>query len=55
MNKFFKVIAAAVNVVLLLDIGSDLVRKFKDWRAAKKNITPTPAVEEINSDTINAE
>ena len=40
MNRFFKILFAAVDIVLLLDIGSDLVRKFKDWRAGKKNIAP---------------
>ena len=55
MNRFFKILFAAVDVFLLLDIGSDLVRKFKDWRAGKKNVTPTPAVEVIKPNNVEAE
>lgn len=42
MSRFFKILFAAVDVVLLLDISSDLVRKFKDWRASKQTAAPAP-------------
>ena len=49
MNRFFKILFAAVDIVLLLDIGSDLVRKFKDWRAGKKN---APATVEVKTEPV---
>lgn len=53
MNRFFKILCATLDIALLLDIGSSLVRKVKDWRAGKNN--PTPAVEAIKPGAVKTE
>ena len=45
MSKALKNLTAAVDVLLLIDIASDLVRKYRE-RKAEKNNTVSPGIEE---------
>ena len=45
MSKALKILTAAVDVLLLIDIASDLVRKYKERKAGKNN-TVSPDTEE---------
>lgn len=45
MSKALKILTAAVDVLLLIDIASDLVRKYRERKAGKNNIV-SPETEE---------
>ena len=51
MSKALKIMTAAVDILLLIDIASDLVRKYRERKAGKNNnVSPDteeePVVEE---------
>ncbi len=46
MSKALKILTAAVDVLLLIDIASDLWKKYKERKAAKQNNTISPETEE---------
>ena len=45
MSKALKILTAAVDILLLIDIASDLVRKYRERKAAKL-ATISPETEE---------
>ena len=42
MSKALKILTAAVDILLLIDIASDLWKKYKERKAAKQNNTISP-------------
>ena len=45
MSKALKILTAAVDILLLIDIASDLVRKYRERKAENNNIV-SPETEE---------
>ena len=46
MSKALKILTAAVDILLLIDIASDLVRKYRERKAGKNNIVSPDTEEE---------
>ena len=47
MSKALKILTAAVDVLLLIDIASDLVRKYRERKAEKNTVSPDTKEEPI--------